>query len=43
MLPSMWPGLAVVTISTFIGLWGNFFVSVLSRRLGGAFSSRVKG
>jgi multiple sugar transport system permease protein len=25
-LPLMWPGLAVVTIYTFIGLWGNFFV-----------------
>ena len=25
-LPLMWPGVAVVTIYTFIGLWGNFFV-----------------
>ncbi len=25
-LPLMWPGLSVVTIYTFIGLWGNFFV-----------------
>ncbi len=25
-LPLMWPGLAVVTIFTFIGMWGNFFV-----------------
>jgi multiple sugar transport system permease protein len=25
-MPLMWPGLAVVTIYTFIGLWGNFFV-----------------
>jgi multiple sugar transport system permease protein len=25
-LPLMWPGLAVVTIFTFVGLWGNFFV-----------------
>lgn len=25
-MPLMWPGLSVVTIYTFIGLWGNFFV-----------------
>lgn len=25
-LPLMWPGLSVVAIYTFIGLWGNFFV-----------------
>lgn len=25
-LPLMWPGLSVVGIYTFIGLWGNFFV-----------------
>jgi multiple sugar transport system permease protein len=25
-LPLMWPGLAVVALYTFIGLWGNFFV-----------------
>lgn len=25
-LPLMWPGAAVVTIFTFIGMWGNFFV-----------------
>jgi multiple sugar transport system permease protein len=25
-LPLMWPGVAVVTIFTFIGMWGNFFV-----------------
>ena len=25
-LPLMWPGIAVVTIFTFIGMWGNFFV-----------------
>jgi multiple sugar transport system permease protein len=25
-LPLMWPGLSVVTIFTFIGLWGNFFI-----------------
>jgi len=25
-LPLMWPGLSVVTIFTFLGLWGNFFV-----------------
>jgi multiple sugar transport system permease protein len=25
-LPLMWPGLAVVALFTFIGLWGNFFV-----------------
>jgi multiple sugar transport system permease protein len=25
-LPLMWPGLSVVTLYTFIGLWGNFFV-----------------
>ncbi|RKS80467.1 multiple sugar transport system permease protein [Motilibacter peucedani] len=25
-LPLMWPGLAVVAIFTFIGMWGNFFV-----------------
>jgi multiple sugar transport system permease protein len=25
-LPLMWPGVIVVTIFTFIGMWGNFFV-----------------
>ncbi|GAB3250248.1 carbohydrate ABC transporter permease [Kineosporia babensis] len=25
-LPLMWPGMSVVAIYTFIGLWGNFFV-----------------
>jgi multiple sugar transport system permease protein len=25
-LPLMWPGVTVVTIFTFIGMWGNFFV-----------------
>jgi multiple sugar transport system permease protein len=25
-LPLMWPGIAVVAIFTFIGMWGNFFV-----------------
>ncbi|MFG1817477.1 carbohydrate ABC transporter permease [Kribbella sp. NPDC049174] len=25
-LPLMWPGIAVVLIFTFIGMWGNFFV-----------------
>ena len=25
-LPLMWPGVMVVTIFTFIGMWGNFFV-----------------
>ncbi|WP_432562886.1 carbohydrate ABC transporter permease [Kineococcus sp. SYSU DK003] len=25
-LPLMWPGLSVVTIFTFIGMWGNFFI-----------------
>jgi multiple sugar transport system permease protein len=25
-LPLMWPGIAVVALYTFIGLWGNFFV-----------------
>jgi len=25
-LPLMWPGLSVVALYTFIGLWGNFFV-----------------
>lgn len=25
-LPLMWPGVAVVTIFTFVNLWGNFFV-----------------
>ena len=25
-LPLMWPGLAVVALYTFIGLWGNFFI-----------------
>ena len=25
-LPLMWPGVSVVAIYTFIGLWGNFFV-----------------
>ncbi len=25
-LPLMWPGLSVVLIFTFIGMWGNFFV-----------------
>jgi multiple sugar transport system permease protein len=25
-LPVMWPGVSVVAIYTFIGLWGNFFV-----------------
>lgn len=25
-LPLMWPGVVVVTIFTFIGMWGNFFV-----------------
>lgn len=25
-LPLMWPGLAVVALFTFVGLWGNFFV-----------------
>jgi multiple sugar transport system permease protein len=25
-LPLMWPGVAVVLIFTFIGMWGNFFV-----------------
>lgn len=25
-LPLMWPGLSVVLIFTFIGLWGNFFI-----------------
>lgn len=25
-LPLMWPGMIVVTIFTFIGMWGNFFV-----------------
>ena len=25
-LPLMWPGMSVVTIFTFIGMWGNFFI-----------------
>lgn len=25
-LPLMWPGLSVVALYTFIGLWGNFFI-----------------
>jgi multiple sugar transport system permease protein len=25
-LPLMWPGLSVVALYTFVGLWGNFFV-----------------
>jgi multiple sugar transport system permease protein len=25
-LPLMWPGIAVVAIFTFVGMWGNFFV-----------------
>ena len=25
-LPLMWPGIAVVLIFTFIGMWGNFFI-----------------
>lgn len=25
-LPLMWPGVAVVALYTFIGLWGNFFI-----------------
>jgi multiple sugar transport system permease protein len=28
-LPLMWPGIAVVALYTFIGLWGNFFVPVV--------------